>query len=153
MIEASRLPRPTSPAGAGASWSGRIFPVSPAGRLGLRLDVTFELAGFERLDGHACAWIVMRGGREGAVSGETGIPFERVLAKVEGQAWVDLATARVRRYVVEEEVRAAYERSSGTRGTRHRARHRARVEFELLDPAPEQRGAAWADGTQRFRRL
>jgi hypothetical protein len=153
VIELSRLPRPTTPVGPGASWSGGVFPLSPAGRLGLWLDATWELSGFQNLDGRPCAWIVLRGGREGSdVMGETGIPFERVDAEIHGEAWVDLATARVRRYVLEEEVRAAYERRlARDRGTRHRARHQGRLVLELLDPAPEP-DAPWADGTERFRR-
>jgi len=45
-IEAAQLRRPTEPVAVGASWSGAYFPLIPAGRLGLRLDATWEFTGF-----------------------------------------------------------------------------------------------------------
>jgi hypothetical protein len=148
----SRLSLPEEPIAPGAVWHGVRYPVSPAGGLGLRLDVEYTLAGFQELDGVACAWILLRADESGeGVASAAGFRFDRVVASLSGSAWVELDSSRLRRLVLEDEVRAAYSRG-GEPGpiSSHRLRHRSRLVLELRDP--EAKTDSWEDGSSRFGR-
>jgi hypothetical protein len=144
---------PALPPGAveiGARWSAPMLPVSPSGDLGLLLPLDYQLAGFQSLDGVPCAWLVLRSHIDGeAVPSSAGFRFDRVLATLEGDAWVELETARIRLLEVHDEVRAAYTRGQAPAPvTQHRLRHRTRAQLQLRDREAKPR--EWADGSERF---
>lgn len=148
----TRLPRPEQPIPPGYVWRAERFPVSPAGAIGLRLDVEYTLAGFQELDGVRCAWILLRAeeNREDVPSA-AGFHFERVVASLSGAAWVDLATSRLQRLLLEDEIRAAYQRGAEPAPvSTHRLRHRSRLLLELRDG--QEKPGSWADGSERFGR-
>lgn len=134
----------------GARWSAPTLPISPSGDLGLLLPVEYQLAGFQSLDGVPCAWLVFRSQVDGAgVPSAAGFRFDRVFATLEGEAWVELETSRIRLLKAQDEVRASYTRGSAPgRVIEHRLRHRTRARLELRDPAAKPRD--WADGRKRF---
>jgi len=62
---------------------------------------------------------------------------------------VEVATSRLRRLLLEDEIRAAYERGSAPAPvSTHRLRHRSRLLLELRDGDAEP--DRWADGSERF---
>ena len=134
----------------GAQWRSLRFPVSPAGGLGLGLDIEYTLVGYQELGGVPCAWIVFRADedREG-VKSAAGFRFDRVVASVRGDAWVELATRRLHRLEIEDEIRTSYRRGSPPGPTSDfRMRHKSRLVLELRrDGESTQR---WADNTERF---
>jgi hypothetical protein len=149
----ARVPLPEEPVEPGATWRARRFPLSPAGEIGMFFDVEYSLAGFRELDGVACAWILLRAEKHGEeVRSALGFAFERVEASLEGTAWVELGSSRLRRLVLEDEVRAAWQRGGAPAPvTTTRTRHVTRLALDLRDPtAPSER---WADGRERFRRM
>ncbi len=147
----SRLPLPDTEMTPGTRWHARRFPASRTGALGLSLNVEYSLAGYETLDGVPCAFILLRASEDGEqIPSAAGFDFERVVATLSGSAWVELATSRVRRLVLEDEVRAEYSRGSGVGEKRHRLRHATRMLLELRDPEDEPE--TWKDGQERFGR-
>jgi hypothetical protein len=145
----SRLSLPQAEITPGAQWHARRFPASRSGELGLSLDVEYSLVAYEELDGVPCAFIQLRASEDAEdVESASGLLFDRVLAKMSGSAWVELETSRVRRLVLEDEVRMAMSRGRAPMIQKTRMRHATRMLFELRDPevVPE----TWADGTTRF---
>ncbi len=145
----SRFSLPQVEISPGAHWRARRFPASRAGALGFSMDVQYSLAGYEVIDGVRCALILMRANADGEnVKSATGLEFDRVLAKMTGTAWVELETSRVRRLVLEDEVRVALHRGKEPLVQSSRMRHATRMLLELRDPdvTPER----WADGSERF---
>jgi len=151
-ISYSRLPLPDRKVEPGSVWHAQRFPASPAGALGLRLDVEYTLAGFRELDGVLCAWILFRSAQDSEdVPSAAGFDFDRVVVKLDGEAWVELATSRVRRLVLEDEIRAALTRGEGgERTVNERYRHASRLLLTLRDP--EVKPDKWEDGSDRFGR-
>jgi hypothetical protein len=144
----SRISFPEDPITPGSVWSASRFPASRTGELGLLLDIEYSLAGFEALDGTQCALILLRSELEARdVASSQGFQFDRVEASLTGTAWVELKTSRVRRMVVEDDIRATFsarERSADQRGLRHTTRM-------TLERNPNPHTAShWADGSERF---
>jgi hypothetical protein len=141
---------PPQAVATGARWSAPTLPVGPTGDLGLRLPVEYQLAGFQRLQGVPCAWIVFRSHIDGErVPSAAGFRFDRVLATLEGEAWVELETARIRLLEAHDEIRASYTRGRAPAPvTEHRLRHRTRARLERRDREAKPR--EWADGRERF---
>jgi hypothetical protein len=143
---------PPHPVAVGASWSALRYPVSPAGRLGLAIPVRFLLSGVQGVEGIPCAWIIFDGRVEGEnVPSAVGFSFERVLATLRGEAWVELASSEIRLLHLEDDVRASFQRADarGDPGELHRLRHATRLRLERREP----HGVAnWADGSERFGR-
>jgi hypothetical protein len=133
----------------GERWIGQRIPIGPIGDLGLALDVEHTLGGVQSLDGVPCAWLLLRADRdeEGAV-GVTGAPFDRVVASLRGEAWVELETSRPRLVRLEDEIRAAYTRENRGQSVTHRLRYRTRLRFERRDR--DASAATWTDGSERF---
>ena len=153
MLRALSFARPAlppEPVSLGARWLVPRLPASPSGDLGLLVPVDYTLAGFQALDGVACAWLLLRGKLEGEqVPSAAGFAFDRVFARLEGEAWVELETSRIRLLRLEDEVRVAYTRGRPPgRVVEHRMRHRTQLRLELRDPAARPR--EWADGSERF---
>ena len=145
----SRISLPKVAISPGATWKARRFPASRSGALGLMLEVEYSLAAYEELDGVPCALILLRASEEGeGLKSATGLVFDRVAAKMTGSAWVDLATSRVRRMVIEDEVRVALHRGQAPIIQSSRMRHATRLLLEARDP--EEIPAVWADGSTRF---
>jgi len=141
---------PPEPVAVGAEWNALRYPVGPAGRLGLAIPVRFLLSGIQAVDGIPCAWIVFDGRVEGeGVPSAAGFLFERVLASLRGEAWVELETSEIRLLRLEDDVRVSFRRGSApdTAGEEHRLRHSGRLRLERHDP---QQSATWADGSERF---
>lgn len=150
VLSYARPALPAQPVSVGARWTASRLPVTPAGDVGLLLPVEYTLAGFQRLEGVACAWLSIHAAVDGEnVPSAAGFSFERVLASLDGEAWVELATSRIRLLKVQDEVRAAYSMGRDPAPVvQHRLRHRTRLALELRDPAA--RPARWADGSERF---
>lgn len=145
----SRLSLPQEKITPGATWKARRFPASRSGALGLTLEVEYSLAAFEELDGVPCALILLRAHQDAEqVRSATGLVFDRVLATMSGSAWVELATSRVRRMVIEDEVRASLSRGKAPMIQRSRMRHATRMLLEARDP--DAKPETWADGSKRF---
>jgi len=148
----SRIPLPTDEIAPGATWRSQRFPASPSGSMGLRLDVEYTLAGLRELDGVACAWILFRAKEDAeGVPSALGFEFDRVVASLAGEAFVETETSRLRRLVLEDEIRTAYTRSGEPGPTaEHRFRHKSRLLITLRDPDSEPE--TWKDGSTRFGR-
>ena len=124
--------------------------MSPAGGLGLAIPVRFLLSGVQAVDGVACAWIVFDGRVEGEhVPSAAGFAFERVLATLGGEAWVELESSEIRLLRLEDDVRVSFLRGDprGASSEQHRLRHSTRLRLERREPKP---AATWADGSERF---
>ena len=141
---------PPQPVETGSRWSAPTLPVSPSGDLGLRLPVEYQLAGFQSLDGVPCAWLVFHSQVDAeGVPSAAGFRFDRVFATLEGEAWLELETSRIRLLRAHDEVRATYTRGQAPgRVIEHRLRHRTQARLELRDPSAKPRD--WADGSERF---
>lgn len=145
----SRMSLPVVPITPGATWKAIRFPASRSGALGLMMEVEYSLAAFEELDGVPCALILLRANEDGEnVKSATGLVFDRVLTKMSGSAWVELATSRVRRMVIEDEVRVAMSRGKAPIIQTSRMRHATRMLLEARDP--DDTPDTWADNTKRF---
>jgi hypothetical protein len=145
----SRFSLPQEEIEPGAIWHAKRFPASRSGALGLALDIEYSLVGFEEFEGVPCALIQLRASKEGEkVPSVAGFEFDRVAAKMSGTAWVELETSRVRRLVIEDEVRVSLQRGQAPLIQSTRMRHATRMLFELRDL--NERGKTWADGTARF---
>ena len=141
---------PPDPVAVGAEWSALRYPVSPAGRLGLAIPVRFMLSGVQGVEGVACAWIVFDGRVEGEdVPSSAGFAFERVLATLRGEAWVELESSEIRLLTLEDDVRVSFQRGDprGASTEQHRLRHSTRLRLERRE---SQEAATWADGSERF---
>jgi hypothetical protein len=151
-IAYSRLPLADHEIAVGARWRAERYPASPAGDLGLRLPIDYELAGFRELDGVLCAWILFRSEQDAEdVPSSAGFRFDRVSASLTGEAWVELATSRVRRLVLEDEIRVSYTRGGDPEPSmNHRLRHVSRLLLTLRDP--DAKPEKWEDGSDRFGR-
>jgi hypothetical protein len=148
----SRLPLAAGEIEVGATWHSKRFPASPAGGIGLLLDVEYTLAGVREWEGVPCAWILFRAEENGYdVPSAAGFEFERVVATLEGEAWVELASSRVRRLVLEDEIRASYSTGAAPGPvSNHRLRHKSRLLLTLRDP--DENPSKWQDGSERFER-
>lgn len=145
----SRVSLPQAEITPGATWRALRFPASRSGALGMAMEVEYSLAAYEQVDGVPCALILLRAQAEGQdVTSETGLLFDRVLAKLSGSAWVELETSRVRRLVLEDEVRVALHRGKPPIVQSTRMRHATRLLLEARDP--ESTRETWADGSSRF---
>ena len=145
----SRFAQPQEEISPGAQWHAQRLPASRSGALGLMLNVEYSLAAYEELDGVPCALIVLRANKEGEdVPSASGFLFDRVQAKMSGSAWVELETSRVRRLILEDEVRVSLTRGQAPLVQKTRMRHATRMLLELRDPdvVPD----TWADGSKRF---
>ncbi len=142
----ARPPLPGEPLRTGTTWQAGRLPASPAGDLGLLLEIRYALGGFRRFGGVPCAWLHIDADLEGEdVEGLGTMRFERVSARVRGEAWIELETSRIRLLQLEDELRLSYLRGESSR---HRLRHKTTVRLELRDPdvTPEK----WLDGSTRF---
>lgn len=147
----SRWALPSDPIEPGSAWTAQRFPVSPTGELGLALTVEYSLAGFEEVDGVACALIALRAEKSGEdVPSEAGFSFDRVRAKLDGLLWVALATSRLQRLELEDEIRAAFTRGPEDASITTRVRHATRLVLEPRYPGEDTK--LWADGSERFGR-
>jgi hypothetical protein len=151
-IRYSRLPLAVGEIEVGATWHSTRFPASPAGEIGLRLDVEYTLAGFREWEGVPCAWILFSAGENAeGVPSAAGFEFERVAATLAGEAWVELATSRLRRLVLDDEIRASYSEGAAPGPiANHRLRHKTRLLLTLRDP--DETPSKWEDGSERFGR-
>ncbi len=146
LMAYARPPLPAEPVTGGSTWLANRLPTGPAGELGLLLEVRYALGGFRSLDGVPCAWLNIDASLEGEeVEALGAFVFERVRARMQGEAWIELETSRIRLLQLEDEIRVAYVRGNQSR---HRLRHRGTVRLELRDPDVEP--SKWLDGSSRF---
>ncbi len=142
----ARPPLPPDALAAGATWTARRLPASPAGELGLLLEVRYALGGFRSLGGVPCAWVNIDAEVDGAnIAGLGAMVFERVRVRMRGEAWVELESSRIRLLQLEDEVRVSFMRGQQAKS---RLRHRTTVRLELRDPKVTP--ATWLDGSTRF---
>jgi hypothetical protein len=144
------VPLPEDPIKTGSHWTAVRFPVSRAGKLGLKLNIEYSVAGFDVLDGVSCALIRLRADERGAgVASAAGFTFDRVNATLTGTAWVEVETSRLRRVVLEDTIRATWTTGDGlATTTTYRVRHESQLEIRLRSPGKEP--SHWADGSKRF---
>jgi len=141
---------PPEPVDVGAEWKALRYPAGPAGRLGLPLPVRYLLSGVQEVGGVACAWIVFDARVDGeGVQSAAGFAFERVLATLRGEAWVELESSAIRLLQLEDDVRVSFRRAGpdGAPSELHRMRHSSRLRLELRE---ERETPTWADGSERF---
>jgi len=141
---------PEQPVGPGARWTSHRFPVGPAGSLGLQLEIEYTLAGFQEVSGSPCAWIVFSAQHDGGrLRSAAGFEFDRVMASLRGEAFVDLETSQVRLVQMDDEIRATYTIGKPPGPVRaQRLRHRSQLRLELLTSPVDD--PTWADGSSRF---
>ncbi len=131
----------------GTHWKMRRFPPNPVGDLGLELEIDAELMSYQILDDVPCAWLRLRGEVDQPdYPSAKGFRFDRVVAKVAGEAWVELGTSFVHKMVIEDDVRASYSRGEGSLKAEERFRYRGRTELRRLQELPTR----WADGSEHF---
>lgn len=150
VLRWTRVGLPDTEVRAGSTWVMPRFPVNPAGGVGLELPIHYELVGFQTVDGVPCAWIRITSDLDAPdIASAGGLKFERVTAKVSGEAYVELGSRLVRRLVLEDEVRAAWKagRAAATMETRIRYRTRTELSRRESDDTTIER---WADGTKPF---
>jgi len=143
----TRLSAPREAITPGTRWKMRRFPPNPVGDLGLELEIEVELAGYQILDDVPCAWLLLRSEvDEPDYPSAEGFRFDRVVAKVAGEAWVELGTSLVHKLVIEDDVRAARTRGEGSLKAEERYRYRGRTQLRRLQELPSH----WADGAAHF---
>ncbi|MGI9591111.1 MAG: hypothetical protein ACR2P8_07065 [Myxococcota bacterium] len=149
LLRAMAYARPALPGQElplGSTWVARRLPVSPAGELGLLLEVRAVLGGFQRFEGVPCAWLHLDAEQVGEQVEVMGaMRFERVQARMRGEAFIELETSRIRLLQLEDDIRVSYARGDEIH---RRLRHRTKIKLELRDPdvTPE----TWGDGSTRF---
>jgi hypothetical protein len=144
------VPLPEEPIVPGSQWNAVRRPPNRAGELGLSLNIEYSVAGFDLLDGVPCALIKLHADERGTeVMGATGLLFDRINATLTGTAWIEIDTARPRRLVLEDTIRATW-KGKDRQGTArdYRLRYETQLELELRDPKKKEK--LWADGTKRF---
>ena len=144
------VPLPSGAVKPGDVWKSRRFPPNLAGALGLGIEIEYSLAGYADIDGVPCAWLLLKAEENGeGIPSSAGFEFDRVVATLDGEAWIELATSRVRRLVVEDVLRASYQQGKDPAPvTIHRMRYRTRMFLEQRDPGDVP--TKWEDGTERF---
>ncbi|HVP30447.1 MAG TPA: hypothetical protein VMW35_14925 [Myxococcota bacterium] len=150
ILRWTRIGLPEGEVHAGSVWEMPRFPADPAGGVGLELPIRYELMGFQELDGVPCAWIRVSSKVDSEeLKSAGGLRFSRVTATVKGDGYVELATRRVRRYVLEDEVRAEWSAGQGAATLDTRIRYRTHAELSQLDE-PSLTIGRWADGAKAF---
>lgn len=145
----TRVARPEGPVAPGARWRARRVPPNPIGALGLSVELEYQLAGFETLEGAPCAWILVHGAMDTETARSLkGFPFDRAFAEVNGEAWIEVGSGRLRRLVLEDEFRVAYRRGKAPVEMRFRFRYKGRTTVDRAALPGKPRN--WADGTTRF---
>lgn len=141
---------PQDPITPGSRWTGVRIPPSRSGELGLSLTINYTLAGFEIFDNVPCAMILLNARiSENAVTGLTGLKFNRVQATLNGTAWVELENSLVRRVVLSDQISASWLGPGDPEtATEYRIQHASKLELALRDP--NQKSKKWSDGTPRF---
>jgi hypothetical protein len=143
----TRLAAPRESVTPGTHWKMRRFPPNPLGDLGLELEIDVELTGYQILDDVPCAWLLLRAEVDQPdYPSAKGFRFDRAVAKVVGEAWVELGTAVVHKLVIEDDVRASRTRGEGSLQAEERFRYRDRTVLLRLQELP----ARWADGSAHF---
>lgn len=143
----------TLPAGEiqpGDTWSAKRYPPNIAGTVGLSVDVEYSFAGYADIEGVRCAWLLLKANsNEENVPSSAGFSFDRVVTDLDGEAWIEVSTSRVRRMVVEDTIRAAYQQGKPpAKVTVNRMRYRTRLFVEQRDPGEVP--IKWEDGQERF---
>lgn len=142
----ARPPLPAQELAPGSTWRVARLPVSASGDLGLLLEVRYVLGGFRRFDGVPCAWLHVDAELEAEdVKGLGAMVFGRVRARLQGEAWIELETSRIRLLQLEDDLRVSYARGEEVE---RRLRHRTKARLELRDPNATP--AEWQDGSDRF---
>ncbi len=144
------VPLPKGPVEPGDTWTTTHFPPNLAGGLGLGIDIEYSLAGYSEIEGVPCAWLLLKAEQNAeGVPSSAGFDFDRVVASLDGEAWIELATSRVRRVVLEDVIRASYQQGQEPNPvTIHRLRYRTRMFLEQRDPGDVP--IKWEDGSERF---
>lgn len=150
VLRWTRVGLPDTPVQAGSTWVMPRFPTNPAGGVGLELPIHYELVGFQTVDGVPCAWIKITSELDAPdVKSAGGLSFDRVTAKVTGEAYVELGSHLLRRLVVEDDVRASWEAGRGTATMETRIRYRTRAELSRRE-SDDITIERWADGSKAF---
>jgi len=150
VLRWARIGLPETEVAAGSTWEMPRFPTNPAGGVGLELPIEYELLGFQAVDGVPCAWIRIHSELDAAgVASSGGLEFDRVTAKVNGEAFIELETRLLRRAVLEDDVRASWKAGRGTATLETRIRYRTRTDVtrRASDDTTIER---WDDGTRAF---
>lgn len=136
---------------AGDTWTAKRYFASPAGRVGIGVDVEYRLVGFEKIEGVPCAHISLRAAREEEkVKSALGFTFDSVRLQLIGDAWVALDSGLVEMVRLQDAVAVSYNRGTpGSIPARIRMRYESRATLQRLNLETTAK-LAWADGTKRF---
>jgi hypothetical protein len=127
----TRLAFPEATPPGDGDWRARRFPVTPAGSLGLPVELHYRVIEVGASDR---ARIRIQGHLEGTdVPSELGFRFDRALARVRGEACLEVPTSRVRWLELESDVRAQYRRGPDGERVRHRLRHQSHSRLAIRD--------------------
>jgi hypothetical protein len=133
----------------GRSWTALRFPPNPVGALGLELQIRHTLIGIEDVDGVRCGHLSLEADLDQPdARSAAGFTFDRATARVKGEAWFELASRRVRRVRLDDDVRAAESRSVGKASIETRYRYGGRGLLELARSADTVE--RWSDGAEPF---
>jgi len=149
-IAYAMVPLPEAPIVPGSRWTGMRVPPSRSGELGLGLTIDYTLAGYEIFEEVPCAMILLDAHvDEYAFTGLIGLEFDRVQATLDGTAWVELTTSRVRRVVLSDQIRASWTDAGDPKtAAEHRIQHTTKLELALRNP--NRKAKKWSNGTPRF---
>jgi hypothetical protein len=142
---------PDHPVAAGDDWTAKRYFASPAGRVGIGVDLEYRLVGFEKLEGVPCARVSLRASRdEEKVPSALGFTFDQVRLQLNGDAWIGLETGLVEMVRLQDLVAVSYNRSTpGTPPARIRMRYETHASLQRLHVETTAK-LDWADGTKRF---
>jgi hypothetical protein len=142
---------PERPVSAGDVWTAKRYFASPAGRVGIGVDIEYRLVGFEKIEGVPCAHISLRATQEEEkVKSALGFTFDSVRLQLIGDAWVALDSGLVEMVRLQDVVAVSYNRSTpGSIPARTRMRYESRATLQRLNMETTSK-LAWADGTKRF---
>ena len=138
----------------GSVWKAQHTPLSPVARLGVTLDVEHRIVGYQNLGGVNCAHVLLRASIDGDQELPTrpGVTLDRFEARLQGEAWIDLATGEPYRVKLDDEFEIAFTSSRKDAPdeveSRMRYRYQGSASLDRLDREPNP--DLWADGTKRF---
>jgi hypothetical protein len=140
---------PDGPLEVGATWTAGRFPANPPGELGLEVPIRHIYLGVQTLDGVRCGHLSLDASLDQQrYASAFGFEFDRATAKVRGEAWFELDSRRMRRVVIEDDVRASHSKSVDTATMETRYRYTSRTTLDLIRPPGTLEH--WSDGSEVF---
>jgi hypothetical protein len=146
----SRFAFPEGPVTQGSQWTSVRHPPGWVGEFGVEITIRYTLVGFATVDDVLTAVVRLRGeSKRKEFQLTPGTSISGVMASLQGTAWIDVETFRVRRMITEDTIKLLVS-SPGPSGStiRSRIEQENRITLELRDPQKKPR--TWSDGARRF---